>query len=176
MKTEQGLPVEPETRLEYLIDITIAYPDGGKALGIPDIIHGLRPPCDTHLYNRIYSIDKVCCLLNSRKSSLNLNFLMPTFQIPTSDEEMKNWFYERFIEKEHMLETFYKTSQWPSDAHYYRDSVSHGVGQRDQTSRRVGHNVFRSVVLHLAFLISTYLHVQMFYGVGYLWSQAVQMA
>lgn len=51
--------MESEAKLEYVIDITIAYPDGGKALEIPDILHGIRPPCDTHLYYRIYPIAEV---------------------------------------------------------------------------------------------------------------------
>lgn len=58
-KKDHGITVEPEANLEYIIDITIAYPDGGQALEIPDILTGIRPACDTHLYYRIYPINEV---------------------------------------------------------------------------------------------------------------------
>lgn len=86
---------------------------------------------------------------------------------------MKNWFYDRFIEKDHMLETFYRTAQWPKDPYYYRESVQNEV---NHDGRRVGHNIVRSIVLHLAFFTSTYLHVQMFYGLFYICNRATQMA
>lgn len=91
---------------------------------------------------------------------------------------MKNWFYDRFIEKEHMLETFYRTNAWPTDSNFYRHSVSSSHGERRNsqvTARRVKQDNVRSVILHLAFLLSTYLHVQMFIGLAYLWSEAVKM-
>lgn len=56
---EHGLTIEPEIKLEYLIDITVAYPDGGDPLDVLNILHGIRPPCDTHLYYRIYPINQV---------------------------------------------------------------------------------------------------------------------
>ena len=99
-------------------------------------------------------------------------------QIPTSDEGMKNWFYDRFIEKEQMLETFYRTKAWPTDSQCYKHSVSSGErrpSQSAQTPRRVKHDNLRSVILHLVFLLSTYLHIQMFVGLAYLWRQCMQM-
>lgn len=58
-KSDHSVSVEPEANIEYIIDITIAYPDGGHALEIPDILTGIRPACDTHLYYRIYPINEV---------------------------------------------------------------------------------------------------------------------
>lgn len=56
---ETNLSIESETKLDYLIDITVAYPDGGEPLDVLSILNGIRPPCDTHLYYRIYPINQV---------------------------------------------------------------------------------------------------------------------
>lgn len=56
---ETNLSIESETKLDYLIDITVAYPDGGEPLDVLSILNGIRPPCDTHLYYRIYPIKQV---------------------------------------------------------------------------------------------------------------------
>lgn len=42
---------KPEIR--WILDITIAYPNG-KPIDLPTIITGLRPPCETVLFYRIY--------------------------------------------------------------------------------------------------------------------------
>lgn len=173
--------MEADVKLEYLIDMTVAYPDPADPLDVLSILNGIRPPCDTHLYYRIYPINQVFILDPTIQPLLLLMSvsLCPylSLQIPTGDEEMKNWFYDRFIEKEHMLETFYRTNAWPTDSQFYRHSVSSGPPRRNSqvTGRRVKHDNLRSFLLHLAFLLSTYLHVQMFIGLAYLWTRAMKM-
>lgn len=108
-------------------------------------------------------------------------FVCPaSVQIPTSDDAMKNWFYDRFIEKEHMLETFYRSGAWPTDSQFYKHSISSGAADKSRSSqpqsgRRIKHDKLRSLILHLVFLISTYVHVQMFIGLAYLATKVVQM-
>lgn len=98
---------------------------------------------------------------------------------------MKTWFYDRFIEKEHMLETFYRTNAWPADSQYYKHSVSSSSSNNNNsevqrrnsqllTGRKIRHDKCRSFILHLVFLLSTYVHVQMFIGLAYLWSLVMQ--
>lgn len=47
-----------ETCLDYVLDITIAYPEG-KPLDILTIITGVRPPCKTHFFYRLYHSSEV---------------------------------------------------------------------------------------------------------------------
>lgn len=44
--------------LEYILDITIGYPNG-KPLDLPNIVHGLRNPCQTYLFYRLYRSSEV---------------------------------------------------------------------------------------------------------------------
>lgn len=45
--------------LDYILDITIGYPDGGKPLNLQNIVMGLRDPCQTVFYYRVYSTREV---------------------------------------------------------------------------------------------------------------------
>lgn len=47
--------------LEYILDITIAYPDR-KPVDLPNIVHGWREPCKTHMLYRLYKVSEVCIL------------------------------------------------------------------------------------------------------------------
>jgi hypothetical protein len=44
--------------LKYVLDITIAYPDG-KPLDLGDIVTGIRRSCQTHLLYRLYRCSEV---------------------------------------------------------------------------------------------------------------------
>lgn len=45
--------------LEYILDITIAYPDR-KPVDLPNIVHGWRDPCKIHMLYRLYKVSEVC--------------------------------------------------------------------------------------------------------------------
>lgn len=47
------------TNLDYVLDVTIAYPDGGQPLDILDIVAGIRDPCQTHFFYRLYHTSEV---------------------------------------------------------------------------------------------------------------------
>lgn len=51
--------VVPNNLLEYILDITIAYPDR-KPVDLPNIVHGWRDPCKTHMLYRLYKVSEVC--------------------------------------------------------------------------------------------------------------------
>lgn len=118
--------------LSWILDITIAYPEG-KPLDLPTIILGYRPPCKTILFYRLY----------------------PCTEVPSDHEEMTHWLYARFEEKERMLDMFYRTGEIPSDQFCSTPTPPQLVQQ----------DCLRFFILHLFFITSTYVHLQMFYAV-----------
>lgn len=121
-----------EHSLTWILDITIAYPEG-KPLDLLTIVLGYRPPCKTILFYRLY----------------------PCSEVPSEQEAMSQWLYSRFVEKEHMLDMFYKTGEIPSEQ-YCKAPTPPQVVQQD---------CLRFFILHLFFITSTYVHLQMFYTV-----------
>lgn len=72
--------------LKWIVDTTIAYPRGEAPNGLYLIFsRGKFPPIRVHY--RVFDIKSV----------------------PRDEEGFKNWMYDRYIEKEAMLERFYKT-------------------------------------------------------------------
>ncbi|GAB0086334.1 acyl-CoA:lysophosphatidylglycerol acyltransferase 1 [Sergentomyia squamirostris] len=114
--------------LEYVLDITIAYPNG-KPLDLPNIIHGFREGCQTHFYYRLYNYS----------------------EIPKSSECLTQWLYDRFTEKEAILENFYKNKSFTGVAPSFGPAVVH-------------QDMIRFVIINLFFITSTYFHFQMFYA------------
>ncbi|XP_055596846.1 acyl-CoA:lysophosphatidylglycerol acyltransferase 1-like isoform X1 [Uranotaenia lowii] len=111
--------------LEYILDVTIGYPNG-KPLDLPTIVHGMRNPCQTYLFYRLYR----------------------SADVPRDSESLTQWLYERFYEKEKMLEEFYRTGAFPSN-----NSVTlPAVVQQD---------LLRFLLIHLFFITSTYVHYQL---------------
>lgn len=111
--------------LEYILDITIGYPNG-KPLDLPNIVHGLRNPCQTYLFYRLY------------RSS----------EVPRDSESLTQWLYDRFIEKEKLLDEFYRTGMFPCGS----SSMLPTVIQQD---------LLRFLLIHLFFITSTYVHYQL---------------
>ncbi|XP_026332468.1 acyl-CoA:lysophosphatidylglycerol acyltransferase 1-like [Hyposmocoma kahamanoa] len=110
--------------IDWILDVTIAYPDR-IPLHLTDIVCGFRKPCNTHIHYRLY----------------------PSTEVPTDAEGMTQWLYDRFIEKDKMLEEFYRTGQFPSNVPYVK--------------RRVRQDNLQYMILHLFFLASTYIQYRM---------------
>lgn len=126
-----------ENELNWVLDITIAYPEG-KPLDLGAIVTGYRKPCKTFLFYRLF----------------------PCSQVPREHDEMANWLYERFVEKEKMLDAFYQTGQFPS----------HEFCSAPLPPQEVSQDCLRFAILHLFFITSTYLHFQLLsYMVSYIW-------
>ncbi|XP_055376139.1 acyl-CoA:lysophosphatidylglycerol acyltransferase 1-like isoform X2 [Condylostylus longicornis] len=112
--------------LEYILDITIAYPNA-IPLDLPNIVHGIRKPCTTYMLYRLYKVSN----------------------IPKDGEALTKWLYDRFVEKEQLLERFYQTGQF-----YLDRTMNNGqVIQQD---------LLRFVLINVFFITSTYFHYQMF--------------
>lgn len=45
--------------LDYVLDVTVAYPDKGIPLDLPTIVTGTRPACKTHFLYRLYHTSEV---------------------------------------------------------------------------------------------------------------------
>lgn len=116
----------PRHYLDYILDITIAYPNG-KPLDILNIVHGIRLPCPTYFLYRLYH----------------------TSQLPKTEEALTKWLFERWHEKEKILEDFYKTGTFSIPV-----AMPPIVVQQD---------MLRILIINLFFITSTYVHLQMFY-------------
>jgi len=86
---EDGLE-KKDTCLKWVIDITIAYPKA-EPLGLLTLCTGSRQPCKTVLHYRRYPIEEV----------------------PRALDAMTKWLYDRWVEKEHMLDEFYESGKFP---------------------------------------------------------------
>lgn len=49
-----------EPHLDYVLDITIAYPEKGNPIDLPTIVFGTRPASQTHFLYRLYHSSEVC--------------------------------------------------------------------------------------------------------------------
>ncbi|MCL4139747.1 UNVERIFIED_CONTAM: hypothetical protein GTU68_021399, partial [Idotea baltica] len=76
--------------VKYLVDVTVAYP-GGKPLDLQTIVGGWRRPCETIFHYRVYDID----------------------ELPAKEEELTTWLYERYYEKEKILQSYYDSGTFP---------------------------------------------------------------
>lgn len=81
--------------------------------------------------------------------------LYPCNQVPQDTEEMTQWLYKRFEEKEKMLDYFYKNGEFPV-SQYSKDPTHPQLVTQD---------CVRFIILHLFFITSTYVHAKMFMAV-----------
>lgn len=125
--------------LEYILDITIGYPNG-KPLDLPNIVHGFRNPCQTYLFYRLY------------RSS----------EVPRDSESLTRWLYDRFFEKERLLEEFYRTGTFPSDSSSATTTTTTTPGATTHCGPTVvQQDLLRFLLIHLFFVTSSYVHYQL---------------
>ncbi|XP_074654630.1 acyl-CoA:lysophosphatidylglycerol acyltransferase 1-like [Tubulanus polymorphus] len=113
-------------RFKWLIDLTIAYPES-NALDLMTIMSGSRLPCKTVLYTRCYAID----------------------EISRDVEGLTSWMYDRYAEKDQLLDHYYKTG-----------NISDSSISTKLSSKKLQYNGFSFILIHLFFLISSYFHYQ----------------
>lgn len=124
-------------KLNWVLDITIAYPEG-KPLDLSDIITGYRKPCKTFMFYRLFRCNEV----------------------PQEHDAMAHWLYDRFAEKERLLEAFYRTGKFPSE----------GFCSHPKPPQEVQQDGFRFFVLHVLFITSTILHLRLLsYAASFVW-------
>lgn len=79
-------------------------------------------------------------------------------QVPADTEGMTQWLYDRFIEKDKMLEEFYRTGRFPAK------------GSGPHLARVVRQDNLRYLILHTFFIASTYLQFMVVRSIfNYFW-------
>lgn len=134
-----GKKIEP---LKWVIDITIGYPDKDDPIGLPAICSSYRPSCTTYLHYRRYPIEDV----------------------PEDMESMQAWLYDRWVEKEHILDEYYRTGQFPHKT-TVGDNNSNSYKLLSQPTKVVFSD-FYIAFCHLFYIASSFIH---FYILRRLW-------
>jgi len=125
-----------KNKIERIVDMTVAYPEG-KPLDLQSIVFGWREPCNTHVHYRSWDIK----------------------ELPQNSEELFNWMVRLYQEKEEMLDSYYKTGNFPYSMFESGDKSSNN----NSAPRLVHHDPLRFVILHIFFLVSAV----MFSNVGW---------
>lgn len=73
-------------------------------------------------------------------------------EVPQDTDAMTHWLYRRFEEKERILDSFYKTGKIPAKE----------FCTNPQPPQVIPQDYLRFAILHLFFITSTYVHVQLF--------------
>ncbi|XP_011871933.1 PREDICTED: acyl-CoA:lysophosphatidylglycerol acyltransferase 1-like [Vollenhovia emeryi] len=114
------------TEISWILDVTIGYPDD-KPLTAVNIATGSRPPFETVLFYRLF----------------------PSSVVPREREQLSTWLYDRWAEKEALLENFYKHGTFL------------GTNRSNRPSSKVHQDLLRFLVLHLFFITSSYIYYSM---------------
>lgn len=78
--------------------------------------------------------------------------LFHTSELPHDPDALTQWLYKRWEEKEKILDIFYKTGKFPVEE----------FAKIPMQTREIAQDYLRFAILHLFFITSTYVHVQMF--------------
>lgn len=128
--------IDCQQPLKWIIDLTIGYPQG-QPLDMFSITFGERPPCETHFYYRVY----------------------PLSAVPADPDVMLQWLYDRYIEKEALLDAFYATGEFPAlnpaDCHGTVLSKKHYADMK--LSSVLAANVFNIVTMYNAVRLVLYV-------------------
>ncbi|XP_064600701.1 acyl-CoA:lysophosphatidylglycerol acyltransferase 1-like [Liolophura sinensis] len=119
--------------LEWLIDLTIAYPNG-RPLDLHGICIGYWPACNIVLHYKAYRVK----------------------DIPRDPVQLLKWLYDRFEEKEAFLEAYYMTGKVPVDTKSDRE-----LPQKEPHSLQ--QDIMGVALFHVFYLASTYLHYCLLY-------------
>ncbi|XP_072391191.1 acyl-CoA:lysophosphatidylglycerol acyltransferase 1-like [Diabrotica undecimpunctata] len=114
--------------IEWFLDITIAYPKGWP-IDLSHIVFGNRDPCETIMFYRLY----------------------PQKDVPQDTETLTTWLFDRWVEKEKMLESYYRTGTFTCE--FSKKSIG--------PKRLVQQDYLRFAIVHIFFIASTYLHTMM---------------
>ncbi|ESO87710.1 hypothetical protein LOTGIDRAFT_219893 [Lottia gigantea] len=127
---DQAKLLESHARpLKWIIDVTLGYPEG-KALDAHGCAIGWHPPTDCYLHYRAY----------------------PVSEIPRDLEGLTKWMYERYAEKDKMLENFYKSGKFEEPA----DAPKRVLPRCREGLLDV--DIIQIIMFHVFYLVSTYVH------------------
>jgi len=124
-----------QKNLKYIIDVTIGYVNG-RPVDLLNAAVGANEPSQTVIYYRKYL----------------------AAMVPRSESQLTNWLYERFAEKDRLLDHFYRTGTFPtecSNGSIMGDSTKHHLG----SLRPVTFSPKLCLLMHAFYIISTFLHL-----------------
>lgn len=119
---------DKKLKFKYVVDLTIAYP-GGRPLDIHGIGIGYWPPCQIIMHHRIY----------------------PISEIPLDTEGLTDWMNQRFVEKEMLLQNYYKYNILPSITDQEKRNFPR------ITSRKMTPDLIGVLLFHTFYIVSAYV-------------------
>ncbi len=131
--------------LKWVIDITLGYPDQ-TPLDAATIIAGHRAPCQTTLYYRKY----------------------PIHQVPQEEDALLKWLYQRYAEKDKLIERFNETGRFPDAC--VKPKPGHGKGNGFVTNVIVEPKVLPMNLVWIAGLNILFLSSTLFHGYLIQWA------
>jgi len=133
--------------LKYIIDVTIGYMNGRPFDLLNNVITGDVDPCRTVIHYRKYRAATV----------------------PRSETMLTNWLYERFSEKDALLDHFYRTGNFPAQC--ANGSVKAEKSKYTGVLRPVSFSPLLCLLMHAFYILSTFLHLYLAICIWYLvWS------
>ena len=120
--------------LKYVIDVTIGYMNGRPVDLLNDVITGDTDPCQTVIHYRKY----------------------PAATVPCSETMLTHWLYERFSEKDRLLDHFYHTGNLPTE--YANGSIMAEKSKYGCVLRPVSFSPTLCLLMHAFYILSTFLH------------------
>ena len=120
--------------LKYIIDVTIGYMNGRPLEAVKHLIPADFDPCQTVIHYRKY----------------------PAATVPHSESLLTQWFYERFAEKDRLLDHFYSTGKFPVES---SDGTEMEEDAKCHRLHPVSFSPERCLLIHAFYIVSTSLHV-----------------
>jgi len=137
-----GLHAEQKS-LKYVIDVTIGYTNSRPFDLLKNMVTGDYVACQTVIHYRKY----------------------PAVMISRSDSMLMHWLYERFAEKDKLLDHFYHTGTFPVQC-MNGSIVSHDTKRRS-VFRPVSFSPALCLLLHAFYILSTLLHMYLAIHISY---------
>ena len=131
-------PGTKQKPLKWLIDATIGYPGNIDLNGLT-IIAGTRKPCNVTVHYRKF----------------------PISELPLDAESLTKWMYDRYEEKEAMLEIFHTTGKFPK---WNEETMEIDQNVLLPNHRPLRHCEYRVTALKIFYLILLYLTCSIFVG------------
>lgn len=133
--------------LKYVVDVTIGYLNGRPFELLKKVVAGEYGACETVIHYRKY----------------------PAATVPHSESMLTQWLYERFAEKDRLLDHFYRTGEFPVDC--LNGSVVLESIKRRRLLRPVSFSPAQCLMMHAFYILSTFLHIYLAICISYtIWS------
>ncbi len=124
--------------LKWLVDTTVGYPNNLDLNGIT-ILCGTRNACNVTVHHRKF----------------------PISELPKDTESLTQWMYDRFVEKEELLEVFHKTGKFPE---WNEVTRSINADRLLTDARPLRHNEYIVLALKIFYLLLLNLMVFILFG------------